>query len=93
MKKYIDICWNAIQNGWNKFWTWYKALYKGRKWYTKTGIGFASFIVAFILYLIIYRSLYPLPHHGRYQLPVALRTLTRLELYHAPQDRTGLRVV
>ncbi len=53
MKKYIDICWNAIQNGWNKFWTWYKALYKGRKWYTKTGIGFASFIVAFILYLIM----------------------------------------
>ena len=53
MKKYIDICWNAIRNGWNKFWTWYKGLYTGRKWYTKTGIGFASFIVAFILYLFM----------------------------------------
>ena len=50
MKKYIDICWNAIRNGWNKSWTWYKGLYTGRKWYTKTGIGFASFIVAFMLY-------------------------------------------
>jgi penicillin-binding protein 1A len=53
MKKYIDICWNAIRNGWNKSWTWYKGLYTGRKWYTKTGIGFASFIVAFILYLFM----------------------------------------
>jgi penicillin-binding protein 1A len=53
MKKYIDICWNAIRNGWNKSWTWYKGLYTGRKWYTKTGIGFASFIVAFMLYLFM----------------------------------------
>ena len=53
MKKYIEICWNAIRNGWNKSWSWYKGLYTGRKWYTKTGIGFASFIVAFILYLVM----------------------------------------
>ena len=53
MKKYIDICWNAIRNGWNKSWTWYKGLYKERKWYTKAGIGFASFIVAFMLYLFM----------------------------------------
>ena len=53
MKKYIDICWNAIRNGWSKSWTWYKGLYKERKWYTKAGIGFASFIVAFMLYLIM----------------------------------------
>ena len=53
MKKYIDICWNAIRNGWSKSWTWYKGLYKERKWYTKVGIGFASFIVAFMLYLIM----------------------------------------
>ena len=53
MKKYIDICWNAIRNGWKKSWTWYKGLYTGSKWYTKTGIGFASFIVAFILYLVM----------------------------------------
>ena len=39
---------------WHKicaFWPWYRNLYKGRAWYTKTLIGFASFIVAFILYL------------------------------------------
>ena len=53
MKKYIGICWNAIRNGWSKSWTWYKGLYKERKWYTKVGIGFASFIVAFMLYLIM----------------------------------------
>ena len=36
-----------------KFWQWYKGLYRGRKWYTKTAVGFASFIVAFILYLFM----------------------------------------
>ena len=39
---------------WHKicaFWPWYRNLYRGRAWYTKTLIGFASFIVAFILYL------------------------------------------
>ena len=36
-----------------KFWQWYKGLYQGRKWYTKTAVGFASFIVAFILYLFM----------------------------------------
>ncbi len=36
-----------------KFWQWYKGLYEGRKWYTKTAVGFASFIVAFILYLFM----------------------------------------
>lgn len=36
-----------------KFWQWYKGLYQGRKWYAKTGIGFASFIVVFLLYLFM----------------------------------------
>ncbi|MDD7029051.1 MAG: transglycosylase domain-containing protein, partial [Prevotellaceae bacterium] len=31
---------------------WYKGLYKGKKWYTKTLVAFVSFIVAFILYLV-----------------------------------------
>ena len=31
---------------------WYKGLYKGKKWYTKTLVAFISFIVAFILYLV-----------------------------------------
>ena len=34
-----------------KFCRWYKNLYKGKAWYTKTGIGFCSCIVAFFLYL------------------------------------------
>ena len=39
---------------WHKFrasWTWYKSLYQGRAWYTKTVVALASCIVAFILYL------------------------------------------
>lgn len=34
-----------------RFWKWYKNLYNGRAWYTKTAIGFCSCIVAFFLYL------------------------------------------
>lgn len=34
-----------------KFWPWYKGLYRGRAWYTKTGVAFVSLIVAFLLYL------------------------------------------
>ncbi len=34
-----------------KFCRWYKGLYKGKAWYTKTAIGFCSSIVAFIIYL------------------------------------------
>ena len=33
------------------FFTWYRNLYRDRKWYTKTLIGIASCIVAFFLYL------------------------------------------
>jgi len=39
---------------WQKFkafWPWYKHLYQGRAWYTKTCVAFISCIVAFILYL------------------------------------------
>ena len=36
-----------------KGWQWYKGLYQGRKWYTKTAVGFVSFIVAFLLYLFM----------------------------------------
>ena len=32
-------------------WSWYKGLYKGRAWYTKTIVALCSMIVAFILYL------------------------------------------
>lgn len=39
---------------WNKvcsFWPWYKRLYVGRPWYTKTGVGIVSFLIIFFLYL------------------------------------------
>jgi penicillin-binding protein 1A len=49
MNKYIEmICQSA-----KRFWQWYKGLYKGRRWYTKTGVGLVSFIVAFMLYLFM----------------------------------------
>lgn len=35
------------------FWPWYKGLYRGRKWYTKTSIGIVSAIVAFFIYLFL----------------------------------------
>ena len=44
--------WNKIKLYWHNFWHWYAALYRGAKWYKKAIVGFASFIVAFILYLV-----------------------------------------
>ncbi len=44
---------NKICNSFIKGWQWYKGLYKNRKWYVKLGTGFATFIVTFILYLIM----------------------------------------
>jgi len=32
-------------------WDWYKQLYTGRKWYVKVGVGFASAVLAFVIYL------------------------------------------
>ena len=49
MNKYVERCWNGIKN----FWPWYKHLYAGRKWYSKLGIGFLTFVVAFLLYLVM----------------------------------------
>lgn len=40
-----------IMSASKRFWKWYKNLYKGRAWYTKTIVGFCSCIVAFFLYL------------------------------------------
>ncbi len=49
MNKYFDRCWQAIKG----FWPWYKSLYTGRRWYTKTVVAIATFIVAFLLYLVM----------------------------------------
>lgn len=46
-KHFLALAWTKVCT----FCKWYKQLYKGKKWYTKTAIGFVSFIVAFILYL------------------------------------------
>ncbi len=40
-------CWRKMR----AFWPWYKSLYKGRAWYTKTLVGLVSLFVAFMLYL------------------------------------------
>lgn len=34
-----------------RFWKWYKGLYKGKAWYTKTIVGICSSIVALFIYL------------------------------------------
>ncbi|MDE5570572.1 MAG: penicillin-binding protein, partial [Prevotella sp.] len=49
MNKYAAKVSHFFQQGWQ----WYKGLYQGRRWYVKTGVGLASFIVAFILYLVM----------------------------------------
>ena len=49
MNKYFDRCWQAIKG----FWPWYKSLYTGRRWYTKTVVAIVTFIVAFLLYLVM----------------------------------------
>ena len=47
LKRFLRWAWVKIK----AFWPWYKNLYKGRAWYTKSVIAFISMIVAFFLYL------------------------------------------
>ena len=47
IKTFFGWTWRKLKG----FWPWYKGLYKGRAWYTKTIVGLVSCIVAFILYL------------------------------------------
>ena len=47
LKKYATWCWRKMR----AFLPWYKQLYKGRTWYVKALIGFASFVIALVLYL------------------------------------------
>ncbi len=49
MNKYLQKIVHAPGNAWK----WYKGLYKGRRWYIKTGAGIATFIVLFLLYLFM----------------------------------------
>ena len=47
IKQCLATLWQKIR----AFWLWYKNLYKGRAWYTKSLIGFVSCIAAFFIYL------------------------------------------
>mgnify|MGYP002766193012 FL=1 len=47
IKQCLATLWQKIR----AFWPWYKNLYKGRTWYTKSLIGFVSCIAAFFIYL------------------------------------------
>lgn len=51
MFKKLKVVVAYIMSASKRFWRWYKNLYKGRAWYTKTIVGFCSCIVAFFLYL------------------------------------------
>lgn len=42
-----SLCWRKVRD----FAHWYKGLYKGRAWYTRSIIAFISLIVFFIVYL------------------------------------------
>lgn len=47
IKQCLATLWQKIR----AFWPWYKNLYKGRAWYTKSLIGFVSCIATFFIYL------------------------------------------
>ena len=47
IKRFSSWCATKIRT----FWAWYKSLYRGRTWYTKTFVGFVSLIVMLFLYL------------------------------------------
>lgn len=47
IKQCLATLWQKIR----ALWPWYKNLYKGRAWYTKSLIGFVSCIAAFFIYL------------------------------------------
>ena len=47
--KFTTTCLKKIKG----FWPWYKGLYKGCKWYTKTGVAILSAIIAFFVYLFM----------------------------------------
>lgn len=47
LKAFLCWCWRKIRG----FWPWYKSLYRGRAWYTKTLVGIASFLVLLLVYL------------------------------------------
>lgn len=47
IKRFCSLCATKMRT----FWSWYKSLYGGRAWYTKTLVGFVSLIVMLFLYL------------------------------------------
>ena len=47
IKTFLNWFWNKIRG----FWLWYKQLYIGRPWYSKTGIALLSGVIAFFIYL------------------------------------------
>ena len=47
IKRFCSLCATKMRT----FWSWYKSLYRGRAWYTKTLVGFVSLIVMLFLYL------------------------------------------
>ena len=49
MNQYVEKIVQAPKQAWK----WYKNLYQGKKWYTKTAVGLASLIVLFVLYLVM----------------------------------------
>lgn len=47
IKRFSSWLWIKLRG----FWPWYKNLYQGRTWYTKTGIALLSGLIALIIYL------------------------------------------
>ncbi len=53
ISKGAQLCWRTARAWCGRLWAWYKALYKGRRWYVKTAIAAASLVVLLALYLFL----------------------------------------
>ena len=49
---FFTLVWSWIKRYCRKAWNWYAGLYRGAKWYKKLAVGFVSFILFFIFYLV-----------------------------------------
>ena len=45
--RFFGSTWSSIRN----FGSWYKGLYKGKRWYIKTVVAMVTFVVLLVLYL------------------------------------------
>lgn len=51
VRQCADRAWQATKAAAKKAWAWYTSLYRGKRWYMRAGVGTATAIILFMLYL------------------------------------------